>query len=386
MQEGTTTSKFPPPDSPSRPSRGAGARNEPHASRTPPRYRRVRTVGPSGNYWYAVEQDHALERGEAKEVVFWKRPIAIYRGEDGQVRAVENRCAHRQLPLSRGHVEGDRLVCSYHGWKYDGCGRCVSISHELGKGRTRMPKIRIRSYPVRIAYGLIWIFPGDPELAASVPLPDIPQLEGPRPWPIEPIDITIGAHFTMIVENVCDFNHAYLHRRKQPFTDPKLREYRREGDTVRVFYDTSFAHSTIAKLASENRGQDLDEIELWYQYPYQGSNIAGKYLHWLFMLPVDERTTRCFFLFLFGPIEIPLIRKNVPDVLKRPVLHLANRLYIQPLLGEDKWALEAEQEGFDRSAGHPFIELNPIVPEFQKLTLEKWDEYQQSPAVAGAAE
>ena len=338
----------------------------------------VRRSGPSGNFWYAVEFANKLARGQVLEVVWWKTSIALYRDEAGAVSALENRCAHRQLPLSCGRVEGKQLVCQYHGWKYDGTGRCVEISHELGKGREKLPKIGIRSYPVKERYGLVWIFPGDPALADSVALPELPELAGANPWPVVPIDVTIGAHFSMIVENVCDFNHAYLHRHKQPFVDPKLIEYGRVGDTINVTYQTSFDKSLIARLASENGGKGLDRIKLWYQYPYQGSDIHGKYLHWLFMLPIDERTTRCFFLFLFGPIEVPIVRWAIPRLLKPVALKLANWLYVSPLLAEDKWILEAEQAGFERHADRPMIELNPAVIEFQKMTLEKAREYQQS--------
>ena len=99
--------------------------------------------------------------------------------------------------------------------------------------------------------------------------------------------------------------------------------------------------------------------------------------HWLFMLPIDERTTRCFFLFLFGPIEVPFVRWKIPRTLKPLALRMANKLYVEPLLAEDKTALEAEQTGFDRHPDRPMIELNPVVIEFQKLTLEKWREFQQ---------
>jgi 4beta-methylsterol monooxygenase len=343
-------------------------------SRVLPRAQQVRRVQTSGNYWYAAELSKNLRPGDIKEVIYWGQSIALFRGQDGQVRAVENRCAHRQLALTKGVVEGNNITCQYHGWQYDGCGRCVSIDHELGKNRSRMPKIQIESYPVKERYGLVWIFPGDPELADTVPLPNIPQLDLADPWPVVPIDVTIKSHFSMIVENVCDFNHAYLHRRKQPFTQPVLNKYWRENETIHVLYDTSFHNSPIARLFADHSG--LDQIHLWYQYPYQGSDIAGKYLHWLFMLPQDERTTRCFFLFLFGPIHIPGTKLNIPNVVKAPFLALANQLYIKPLLAEDMWALEAEQKGFDLHADNPFYELNPIVPEFQSLTIERHETYQ----------
>jgi hypothetical protein len=58
-----------------------------------------------------------------------------------------------------------------------------------------------------------------------------------------------------------------------------------------------------------------------------GSNTADKYLHWLFMTPIDEKTTRCFFVFLLGPLEIPLINKPVPKFLRKTVIHIANFLH-----------------------------------------------------------
>ena len=174
-------------------------------------------MGLSGNYWYAVEQAKNLKKKQICEVVFWKTSIALFRDETGQANAIENRCAHRQLRLTElGHVEGDRVVCGYHGWSYNGCGQCVAISHDLGSTK-RLPKIQIRHFPVREKYGLIWLFPGDPALADTTPLPAIPMLEGENPWPFTPVDLTIRAHHSMVIENVCDFNHEYLHRKYSPF-------------------------------------------------------------------------------------------------------------------------------------------------------------------------
>jgi len=36
----------------------------------------------------------------------------------GGVTAFENRCAHRAFPLSHSRIDGDRLVCGYHGCTY----------------------------------------------------------------------------------------------------------------------------------------------------------------------------------------------------------------------------------------------------------------------------
>lgn len=343
----------------------------------------VRTMGQSGNYWYAMEESKNLKKGKSLEVIFWKSPIALFRGESGKVHAIENRCPHRQLRLSSGIVEGEEIICQYHGWNFDGCGQCTGISHELGKGKgkSELPNIKINSYPVEERYGLIWVFPGDPALSETVKIPAIPQLDQENPWEFIPIDVKLKAHYSMMLENVCDFNHAFLHRKYKPFTNPHLLGTRREGDTIWIDYETDMSQSSAVKTAGEKKGKGLENMTLWYQYPYQGSNTADKYLHWLFMTPIDEKNTRCFFVFLLGPLEIPLINKPVPKFLRKTVIWIANKLYIIPLLGEDTYILAEEMLGQERHPDIQHLEFNPVVGEFQKMSIEKWEEYVHTEAL-----
>src|SRR5437764_635418 len=104
---------------------------------------KARAAGLHPDYWYAVEFDNAVKPGQAVEVRFWNSSIVLYRGENGEMHALENRCAHRQLKLSIGQVEGCNLICAYHGWSYDGAGRVVNVAHELF-GHPRL-NVRIRS-------------------------------------------------------------------------------------------------------------------------------------------------------------------------------------------------------------------------------------------------
>ena len=331
----------------------------------------IREVGLSGNYWYAVEQAKNLKKKRILEAVFWKTSIALFRDAKGQAHAIENRCAHRQLRLTElGHVEGDRVVCEYHGWSYDGCGQCVGISHHLGSTR-RLPRIRIRHYPVREKYGLIWVFPGDPALADTTPLPSIPMLDGPDSWPYTPVDLTIKAHHSMVIENVCDFNHEYLHRKFSPFADSKLTHLEYDGDAVELVYDCKLGQSPMIKPFIE--GQST--IKIWYQYPYQISDSNGKYLHWMFMTPIDEATTRCIFLFLAGPISLPIVKLNIPHALRKPIVYLISNMYAKQLLLEDQVALEEEQQAGQYHIEKHHYEFSPLIRTFQKLAIDKWQAY-----------
>jgi phenylpropionate dioxygenase-like ring-hydroxylating dioxygenase large terminal subunit len=184
------------------------ARRPPTFDEARTKRQKARAAGLDPNYWYAVELDEAVKPGQVVEVIFWKQSIALYRGLDGKLRALENRCAHRQLKLSIGNVEGCRLICAYHGWQYDEQGKVVDFSHDLFDKPT--PNFRIRTFPVQARYGLIWIFPGDPELAVKKKMPEIPEVEGKDRWAIALTDYMWEAHHSMIVDNVSDFTHANL--------------------------------------------------------------------------------------------------------------------------------------------------------------------------------
>jgi phenylpropionate dioxygenase-like ring-hydroxylating dioxygenase large terminal subunit len=337
------------------------------------RRQKARAAGLNPDHWYAVEYDRALRPGAVREVQFWKRSIALYRDREGALHAIENRCAHRQLKLSYGHVEDCHLVCPYHGWTYDGCGRVTRIPHELF-GRP-MPRFQVPSYPVQVRYGLIWIFPGDPELARERKIPEIPEIEGPRRWACVPLDFTWRAHYSMIIDNVSDFTHAYLHRRYRPFVDAKLTRCEAIGDSVHLSYRTKVGQGRISGLFVDRNRVNTNEMDLCFEYPYQWSNTGNKIKHWCFVLPIDERTTRVFFLFYFESLRIPLLPVRIPRWLMTAVLKIANRIMIGPLLSQDGFAVEAEQEAYERHWDAPLAELNPAVGLFQQLIVRRWEEH-----------
>lgn len=359
----------------------------PHSQRHPPsfeegrnRRQKVRAAGLDPNHWYAVEHSRRLRAGKTIGVQFMGQPaVAIFRSADGtKLYALEDRCVHRQLKLSLGEVSGCRLVCSYHGWQYDGAsGEVVDFSHDLF-GRPVPPRLRVRTFPVAERYGLIWLFPsGDQTLAQERSLPVIPELEphNPNRWACAPIDFAWKAHHSMIIDNVNDFTHAYLHRKYRPFTEAKLRRCETIGDRVFVSYDTKVGAGRISGLFVDRESVNTNHIELCYDYPHQWSNVDDRIKHWCFLLPIDRQRTRVFFLFYFEALRVPFTRIPIPRLLMSAVMKLANRMFIRSLLAEDGWAVEAEQEGYETHFDEQPVELNPAIHAFHELTIRKWEEH-----------
>jgi phenylpropionate dioxygenase-like ring-hydroxylating dioxygenase large terminal subunit len=337
------------------------------------RRQKARSAGMHPDYWYPAEKSERLKRGKALGIKFWGRSIAIFRDHNGQVHAVEDRCAHRQVKLSLGQVKGCNLVCMYHGWEFDADGKLVNIPHELFN--KPFPQIRIGSFPVQERYGLIWIFPGNPELKDVHRLPDIPELEGADQWGLVSIDFKWRGHHSMVLDNVSDFTHAYLHRKYKPFSDAKLTKLETIGDRVHLSYDTKVGRGRIAQYFVNRREVDTDKMDLCYEYPYQWSNIDNKIKHHCFVLPMDEKFTHAFFLFYFKKLVVPVVNLTIPHGVLNKVLAVANKLHITPLIMEDGVAVAAEQEGYDEHYDAPIAELSPAVAQFQQLTIRKWEEY-----------
>src|SRR5271156_322854 len=86
--------------------------------------RDLRRVGAHPNHWYPMAWSRQLKRGKSIAVQFAGEPIVLARSEDGLVFALEDRCAHRQVPLSKGTVQDGTIRCCYHGWTYDRSGQC----------------------------------------------------------------------------------------------------------------------------------------------------------------------------------------------------------------------------------------------------------------------
>jgi phenylpropionate dioxygenase-like ring-hydroxylating dioxygenase large terminal subunit len=106
--------------------------------------------------WYVVALSREVRRGEVISRDLLNRRIAIYRGEDGRVQALDARCPHLGADLGQGSVVGNRLRCAFHHWSFARNGQCVEIPY-----MDSLPSFaRTFAYPTEEKYGAIWIFNG----------------------------------------------------------------------------------------------------------------------------------------------------------------------------------------------------------------------------------
>src|SRR4030095_2827055 len=116
----------------------------------------LRRVAGHPDYWYPVAQSRRLKRNKTLAVAFAGEPIVLVRTAPASVLAHEDRCAHRQFPLSTGAAWGEQTQCGYHAWRYDATGAITAIPYLVTGVR---PPHRARAYPCREAFGLIFALP-----------------------------------------------------------------------------------------------------------------------------------------------------------------------------------------------------------------------------------
>ncbi|MFC5469827.1 Rieske 2Fe-2S domain-containing protein [Cohnella suwonensis] len=110
--------------------------------------------------WYPVLISSEL-RDEPVSAMLLGQQIVLFRTSKG-VHAFKDLCIHRGVPLSLGRIEGDELVCAYHGWRYDGCGACVRIP-SLPPERAIPDKAKAIAYSCIEEHGIVWASIGRPE-------------------------------------------------------------------------------------------------------------------------------------------------------------------------------------------------------------------------------
>jgi len=122
-------------------------------------------------FWQPIHLARELRQGQAKPVRIMGERFTLYRGESGKAFLVGPRCPHRGAQLSAGWVEGNCIRCMYHGWMFDGEGRCTDQPAEAASFRE---KIHVAAYPTQEYLGFIFAWLGE---GAPPPLPRYPWFE-----------------------------------------------------------------------------------------------------------------------------------------------------------------------------------------------------------------
>lgn len=161
------------------------------------------------NTWYVAAWAHELEAGQLLARRLFDKPVVMFRRGDGTPAAIADYCPHRFAPLHLGRLKGDAIECGYHGLQFDGSGQCVKNPH--GNGAI-LKACRVPAYPIVERYGVLWIWPGDPDAADAESIPDFGYLVAPERKTVFGM-AHVKANYELIADNLMDASHTqYVHQ------------------------------------------------------------------------------------------------------------------------------------------------------------------------------
>jgi len=335
----------------------------------------LRRVDSHPDHWYPLAWSDELAAGKTLGRRLMGEPVVLYRGASGNVFALEDRCAHRQVPLSIGVVDGDVLKCGYHGWAYDCSGKCVDVPYF---GMEKLPN-GVRSYPAREIDGLIFVFPGDPALADAAAPASLGSTMN-RDYKTRKLNREVDCHYTFMHENLFDMNHQFLHRKNMGTIKAKCLGKRSGDNWCEVDYTfdrtggrASMGETVIVDLVRSRGGKQKnlnDLMTIRTEYPYQrlkvwvGKKVGGDLEPvldvWLAYTPLDkeQRTNRTFgYLSVKKPPVPGLIHVFWPFV----------TWFTERIFTEDKVIVQLEQAAHDAQGTDWNNEVFPPIRDLRAL-------------------
>jgi nitrite reductase/ring-hydroxylating ferredoxin subunit len=160
------------------------------------------------NRWYMAAFSKEISR-EPMERTLLDKPVVMYRKEDGTPVAMYGLCPHRYFPLAKGRVEGDAIVCGYHGFTFADNGDCIDIPSQGAGAKFCQPV-----YPLEERGPVCWIWMGDLEKCDTNLIPAYHEFGLEQPdWHYSSENyFHLEGRSQLLVDNLMDLTHLpYVH-------------------------------------------------------------------------------------------------------------------------------------------------------------------------------
>lgn len=160
-------------------------------------------------FWYPTLNLDDLRSGP-KPFTLLGENIVLWLDGAGHPAALEDRCPHRRAKLSvDSYVIDGALQCGYHGWRFNGGGKCILVPQmpDLAPGA----KHHVRHYKCQERYGFVWV------CLEEEPLLDIPYIrhsDDPNYRQVLEYAEDWNANMLVVCENALDIGHiSFVHRK-----------------------------------------------------------------------------------------------------------------------------------------------------------------------------
>jgi phenylpropionate dioxygenase-like ring-hydroxylating dioxygenase large terminal subunit len=288
-------------------------------------------------------------------------PLALFRAAGGRAAALEDRCPHRNAPLSAGCVDRGELECGYHGWRFGADGACLAVPGLTARPDARAT--RATGFACVEQDGYVWVY----STAGAEPRrgpPRFPHL-GEAGYTTARREVEVRASLLAALENTLDVPHtAFLHRglfRTRGAAHEIQVTVRRWSDRCEAEFEGEPRPAGLAGRLLAPGGGVVSHVDRFLlpsiaQVEYR----LGPTSHLVVttaMTPVDAARTRLFAVVTF--------RLPIPGWLVRPVVTPVARR----ILAQDARMLALQSANVARFGGERFAstELDVLGPQIARL-------------------
>jgi phenylpropionate dioxygenase-like ring-hydroxylating dioxygenase large terminal subunit len=256
------------------------------------------------NFWYPVCTTADLTAAAPQRAQILGLKFVAFRDAQGEAHVLADTCVHRGGSLAAGKVVDGRIACPYHGWQFDGTGRCTFIP-SLGADGSIPARAKVDSYPVVERYGIVFAFLGDAPASERCPPCDIAEWGQPGWRDSGLVVFEVAAYFERSIENGLDPSH-------NEFVHTLQGNIRYRHERARVTEDewssTVFVRMDPPKPGTtqlENLRNALDPEHFGASTLHHGANTLitrinlskdNTFVQYFFEQPIDENRTRIFFV------------------------------------------------------------------------------------------
>ncbi|MEZ4939110.1 MAG: aromatic ring-hydroxylating dioxygenase subunit alpha [Crocinitomicaceae bacterium] len=161
------------------------------------------------NQWYLAALLPELKKQNPLPKKIIGKELVIFKTESGAIHVLEDRCCHRNVNLSLGYVKGEHLKCAYHGWEFQGNGKCGCIP-SLPREQEIPNTVKIATYPTVQKHNCIWVWMGEVEKMDQSKIPPMDELDE---YPFVYNYHDIKGDLQLIAESLIDAYHInHVHR------------------------------------------------------------------------------------------------------------------------------------------------------------------------------
>ena len=299
-------------------------------------------------YWHVIGGVAEMEDRWTKRVRLLGEDLVLFRDRSGRFGLIDEVCPHRRASLFYGIPQQDGIRCPYHGWKFDGTGRCVEQPNEP-EGSTFKDKTPTTGYPVETMGGLIWAYLG-PQPAPLLPLYDGLHEHGAIracTWNV------VDCNWLQIMENSIDPVHTeWLHGHMLEFLAEKHgTKFAISRKHLKIDF-AEFEYGIYKRRLLAGTSEDSDDWRVGHPVLFpnilavgSGGGNLWKFHFYQIRVPMDDEHTMHYWYFAFEPPAGVDVAQHLLDRVpysEMPVRD-ANGEYLLDMIGvQDVFAWETQ--------------------------------------------